>query len=109
MSPIGRKFVIPVLAAAAASIALGGLAFSQTSPQGAPLSEEDKTADPFPPGRHAALVKKVCVDCHGAKVITDKRFTKEEAQDFYTSMVSKDLTTEQAKNIIEYLTTTLGV
>jgi len=103
-----RKIVVPVmslLAVSAASLALGGMAFSQMPP----LSEEDKAATPFPPGRHAALVKKVCVDCHGAKVITDQRFTKEDAENFYKNMVSKDLTTEQAQHIIEYLTTTLGV
>lgn len=105
-----RKFLPPI--AAVALLGAGGLAFSQTPPSGqpagAPLSEADRSADPFPPGRHAALVKQVCVDCHGAKVITDKRFTKEEAEGFYRNMVSSNLDTEQARNIIEYLTTTLG-
>lgn len=85
-----------------------GEAAPAAAPQSAELSDEDKTATPLPPGRHAALVKKVCVDCHSAKPILDLRYTREDAENLYKNMVSTDLTTDQAKNIIEYLTTTLA-
>jgi hypothetical protein len=112
-----RSIIVPAMAAlAAAKQCAGGMAFSQEAPQTPPaagvastdLSEEDRNAAPLPPGRHAGVVKKVCIDCHGGKVITDLRYSKEDAERFYKNMVSSDVTTEQARQIIEYLSTTLG-
>lgn len=75
----------------------------------AELSEEDRNADPFPPGLHAGLTKQVCTECHPARLMLDIRYTQEEAEDYYFNMVSEDLESEQAQKIIYYLTTTLGV
>jgi hypothetical protein len=72
------------------------------------LSEEDQTATPFPPGKNAALVKKVCTVCHSAKPILDLQYDREEAANFYKNMVESDITTDQAQKIIEYLSTVLG-
>jgi hypothetical protein len=72
------------------------------------LSEEDQNASPFPPGPHAALVKKVCTECHLAQVVLNMRFTPDEAVRFYKVMVSSNIETDQAKRVIEYLSTTLG-
>jgi cytochrome c5 len=107
---------VALAALAAAALPLSGAALSQAPQEASPrqeavpseLSPEDKNASPFPPGRHAALVKKICVDCHTAKPILDLRYSKDDAESFYKNMVSSDLTTEQAQQIIEYLTTTLG-
>ena len=112
-----RSLIVPATAALALTGAsLAGMAFSQEAPQTPPttgaasteLSEEDRNAAPLPPGRHAGVVKKVCIDCHGGKVITDLRYSKEDAERFYKNMVSSDVSTEQAQQIIEYLSTTLG-
>lgn len=72
------------------------------------LSAEDQNASPFPAGRHAAVVKRVCTECHNAFPIIDLRYTKEDATRYYRTMVSSDTTTEDAQKIIEYLSTTLG-
>jgi len=108
-----------------ASLALGGIACSQvpkaepvdaplaqnsavaSAPEGA-LSAEDQNAAPFPAGRHAALVRKVCTECHNAFPILDLRYTREEATRYYRTMVHSDDSTEDAQKIIEYLSTTLG-
>ena len=73
------------------------------------LSEDDLNASPFPAGLHAALVKKVCTQCHAARVMLDMTFTREDAERYYKNMVSEDLSTDQAQKIIAYLTTTMGV
>lgn len=99
----------------AALLMLAATAFAQDAAQLAPaapaqeLSEEDRNAAPFPAGPNAALVKKVCVDCHDASRVLDLRYTRSEAEGFYKNMVSEDLTTDQAKKIIDYLVTHLGV
>jgi cytochrome c5 len=111
-----RKIILPVFLALGAAILAGGAALSQPPAAVTPaqagaaeLSEEDRTADPFPPGRHAGLVKRVCTECHRASLILDIQYTREDAERYYKNMVSEDLTTDQAQQIIEYLTTTLGV
>lgn len=125
-----RKSVLSIVAIVmlGTAVSVAGVAASQVAPpatsptaaapameatpptEAAPteLSEEDKTATPFPPGRYAAVVKRVCVDCHNAKPIIDLRYTREEAEALYKNMVSTDLETDQAKQILEYLTTTLA-
>ena len=104
-----RKTGLALLTISAAAVAMGGVAFSQAPASSAgALSAEDQSAAPFPAGRYAAVVKTVCTECHTGKVITDRRFTKDEAENFYKNMVGGDVTTEQAKQILEYLTTTLG-
>lgn len=75
----------------------------------AELSEEDRNADPFPPGLHAGLTKQVCTECHPARLMLDLRYTQEDAENYYFNMVDEDLESEQAQKIIYYLTTTLGV
>jgi hypothetical protein len=72
------------------------------------LSPEDQNATPFPAGRHAAVVKRVCTECHNANPILDLKFSKEEAERYYRTMVSSNIETDDAKKIIEYLSTTLG-
>lgn len=72
------------------------------------LSEADMNASPFPPGPHAAVVKQVCTECHMAQMVLDRKFTPDEAVRYYKVMVSSDIETEQAKQVIEYLSTTLG-
>lgn len=88
-------------------------ASSGSSPSAAPsasdvLSAEDQNASPFPAGRHAAVVKRVCTECHNAFPILDLRYTREDATRYYRTMVGSDTTTEDAQKIIEYLSTTLG-
>lgn len=95
-------------AAIALLLAVSGAAFAQDAAPAGELSEADMNASPFPPGPHAAVVKKVCTECHMAQVILDRKFTPDEAVRYYKVMVSSDIETEQAKQIIEYLSTTLG-
>lgn len=72
------------------------------------ISEADRNATPFPSGRHAALVKTVCTKCHGADLVVGMDYTRKDAERLYRNMVSPDLSTDQAKQIIAYLTTHLG-
>ncbi|WP_108460980.1 hypothetical protein [Devosia naphthalenivorans] len=72
------------------------------------LSREDMSAAPFPPGRYAGVVKQVCTECHMGQVVTDLRYNHEEAVRYYKVMVGSDVESEQAKQVIEYLSTTLG-
>jgi hypothetical protein len=72
------------------------------------LSAADQNAAPLPPGRYAAVTKKVCTECHNAKTFLDLRFSKEDATRYYRNMVGGDVNSEQAKQVIDYLSTTLG-
>ena len=103
------KRLVPL--AAVLALSASALAFAQTPatpPPAAPtLSAEDQNAAPFPPGPNAALVNKVCTECHSASRVLDLRYTREDAESFYKNMVSMDVETEQAKKIIEYLSTAL--
>ncbi len=99
-----RRMIVPL--AAAFSLCAMAMSVAQGAQE---LSEEDKNATPFPAGANAALVKKVCVDCHDAGRVMDVKYTREEAEALYKNMVSSDISTDQARKIIEYLVTHLGV
>ena len=66
-----------------------------------------ESAEPFPPGKDALLVKQVCSSCHPANLVLDQRFTEAEAKKFYRLYVGNP-DTDQGRRIIEYLTTVLG-
>ncbi len=69
--------------------------------------EEIEEAFPFPPGKNAQLVKKVCASCHDAGMVYYRTYDEKSANEYYDLMVS-DPDPEQRKKIIEYLTTVLG-
>jgi hypothetical protein len=108
--------LIALAALSCAALSIGGAALSQEPPANAPatdasvtLSEEDQNAAPFPAAPNAALVKKVCSSCHPPTAVLDMRFTHDDAELYYANMVSSDLSTDQARKVIEYLSTALGL
>ena len=62
---------------------------------------------PFPPGKNAKLVKKVCSSCHGADFAVSRVYNEKTARKDYELMLGNP-DTEQGKMIIEYLVTVLG-
>lgn len=64
-------------------------------------------ASPFPPGKNAALVKKVCTECHAPGVVISTKFDEDLAKRQYKRFVG-DPDSEEGKKVIEYLTTVLG-
>lgn len=72
------------------------------------LDPADLNAAPFPPGRHAAETRRVCTECHPANMVLQRTYTYDEAVRFYQIMVTSNIETEQAQNVIEYLSTTLA-
>ncbi|RDE10200.1 hypothetical protein [Pelagibacterium lacus] len=72
------------------------------------LDPADANAAPFPPGRHAALTKRVCTECHMANMVLQRTYTYDEAVRFYQIMVTSNTETDEARAVIEYLSTTLA-
>lgn len=72
-----------------------------------PLHAAADDASPFPPGKSAALVKKVCTECHAPSVVISTRFDDALAKKMYKRFVG-DPESEQGKQVVEYLTTMLG-
>lgn len=72
------------------------------------LDPADANAAPFPPGRHAAITKQVCTGCHMANMVLQRTYTYDEAVRFYEIMVTSNTDTDEARAIIEYLSTTLA-
>src|SRR3954453_20594259 len=62
---------------------------------------------PFPPGVNAALVKKVCTECHAANVVLSAQFDEKLARKQYKLFVG-DPDSEEGQKVVKYLTTTLG-
>ena len=62
---------------------------------------------PFPPGENAALVKKVCTECHAANVVVSSQFDEKLARKQYKLFVG-DPDSEEGQKVVKYLTTTLG-
>jgi hypothetical protein len=62
---------------------------------------------PFPPGKNAALVKKICTSCHSATLVIDRRYDVAGAQKRYRLFVGNPAS-EEGKLVVEYLSTALG-
>jgi hypothetical protein len=93
----GRTLVIlrvPVLAMLVLTVTLG-----------ATVAAEDIA--PFPPGKNAALVKKVCTSCHSATLVVDRRYDVAGARKRYRLFVGNP-DSEEGKLVVEYLSTVLG-
>ena len=67
----------------------------------------DDDFSPFPPGENAALVKKVCTECHAANVVISAQFDEKLARKQYKLFVG-DPDSEEGQKVIKYLTTVLG-
>lgn len=72
------------------------------------LDPADANAAPFPPGKHAALTKRICTDCHMANMVLQRTYTYDEAVRTYQIMVTSNIETDEARAVIEYLSTTLA-
>jgi hypothetical protein len=72
---------------------------------GAAAAAEDIA--PFPPGKNAALVKKLCTSCHSATLVVDRRYDVAGAQKRYRLFVGNPAS-EEGKLVVEYLSTVLG-
>jgi len=62
---------------------------------------------PFPSGENAALVKKICTECHSANLVISTQFDQELARRQYKKFVG-DPDSEDGRKVIKYLTTVLG-
>ncbi len=63
---------------------------------------------PFPPGENATLAKKTCTECHAANVVISTQYDQDLARKQYKKYVG-DPDSEDARKVINYLTTVLGV
>lgn len=70
-----------------------------------PAAAEDSS--PFPPGENAALVKKVCTECHAPGVVISTQFDEALAKKMYRQFVG-DPDSDQGRRVVKYLTTVLG-
>ena len=72
-----------------------------------PAAAQDTS--PFPPGENAALVKQICSGCHDGRLVVSKQYDDQSARRYWRVMMGTDPESDDARKVIAYLTTVLGV